>query len=550
MSNHPFFDKVKLPKLKRNLFDKSHENKFSCNMGYLVPIYIEDVVPGDKYRIQPEIMCRLAPTIAPIMHRVDIYTHTFFVPKRLVWNEFQEYISGGKNGTLQPIKPYFTYAQLKNSGRAATALNGTLLDYLGYPTFSDTGSLNSEVKIDALPLRAYMQIYNDFYRDQNLVAEIPFSKGSGQLQTSDLYTLLELKKRCWHKDYFTSALPFAQRGPEVSLPMGGTAPVVYTGADALNPPVLVNYGNSNESGIVSTGSPNTSQQLRTLNNSDTGAYAYDPKGSLKVDLSNATAVTINALRRASALQKFLERSALGGSRLIESNFVHFGVMGKDYRYQRAEYLGGSCQNMIISEVLQNSISSEQAEKGLGLTGSMSGHGLSANVNKPITKYFDEQGYIITILSVLPRASYQQGLNRMFTRFDRLDEYFPEFAHLGEQEVKKSEVYFDVSATDDSAYNDSTFGYQSRFADMKYQSDEVHGDFKESLDFWHMGRRFNGSGSSFESNTKPLLNSTFLECNPTKRVFNVTLTNYHCLWFDCFIKVKALRPMPIFGTPSF
>ncbi len=561
MAVAPFFQSVELPKVNRNLFDKTFENKLSGNMGFEIPILCEECVPGDKYRIRPEIFCRMAPMIAPIMHRVDIYTHTFFVPMRLIWSDFENYISGNTSGTVAPVKPYTTVRQLVGNSQNSMCGVGSLWDYIGLPTnFSGVPqaavSTVTDEKINTLPLRAYQLIHNEYYRDKNLYGDSPWQvpTRSGLENSTDTAELLTLRRRCWSKDYFTSALPFAQRGPEVTISLGTTAPVRGNTSYPMN---LVDTSTGNPLSIAYNDAP--LQVSSSLNPSlpsvaivkdgtNTTSVALDPTNALYADLSSASAITINALRRANSIQRFFERSAVGGSRLIESNFAHFGVKGKDASLQRPQYLGGSFQTLTISSVIENSSSASPSVQS-GLLGSMAGNGISSSVNRAVTHYCDEQGYIITILSVLPKASYQDGLPRMFSKFDRLDEYFPEFAHIGEQAIKSKEIYFEYQSSQDT-YNNSDFGYQSRFSDMKYRADEVHGDFKTSMDFWHMGRKFKGNGSSYESTTHPVLNKDFVECHPTHRIFNVTLQNYDKLYFDCLLKIKCLRPMPIFGTPSF
>lgn len=560
MSKTPFFSHVQLPGVKRSLFDKTFENRLSCSMGFLVPIMCEECVPGDKYRIRPEIFARMAPMIAPIMHRVDIYTHSFFVPTRLIWSDFANYISGGTTGSLEPVKPYFDFRNLLIAFSPDLFKPSSLWDYLGLPTFQnlDDSKLVNE-RICSLPFRAYQLVFNEFYRDKNLYGSSPWEipTSSGEEKLSDTFNLLSLRRRAWQKDYFTSSLPFAQRGPEVSIPIGDTAPVTYDGTKGKS---FFRYlgsnttiGLFNEGTNVTMASDGTPQRpTQYLQPSGGVPFEIDNSEHLFADLSNATAITINALRRANAIQKFFERSAVGGSRLIESNFAHFGVKGKDSTLQRPQYLGGSMQTFMISSVLQNSPSSEPSVEQ-GLLGSFAGNGISSSANRAITHYCDEQGYIITLMSIMPKTSYQQGLPRMFSRLTRFDEYFPEFSHLGEQAVKSKELYFNPYS---ESYNNSDFGYQSRFSDMKYRADEVHGDFRDSMSYWHLGRKFvdpNRIGETdveYEGSEPPVLNKDFVECHPTQRIYNVTLEDYDKVYCDCLIKCKALRPMPVFGTPSF
>lgn len=512
------FNSVKMQAPPSSKFDLSHQKKLSCNMGDLVPIMIQEVLPGDKFRVNSEILMRLAPMLAPVMHYIDVWVHSYFVPDRIIWNEFEPWITGGEDGTEAPVFPQMIF----NTDFLNTSLAqpGQLMDFLGFPTFpaSDTGPVTNPQNFSLMPFRAYQMIYNEYYRDQNLQPKIDFSLASGIFPYSDAIPLMSMRKRCWEKDYFTSALPFAQRGPEVSIPIGVNYSDISIFRDASGaPPVGLADITTN-----GTGTPP----------GDIGT-AFDGPGRIE-NIESIAEPTINELRYSFRLQEWLEKAARGGSRYIEQNRSFFNVMSSDARLQRPEYIGGGKAPVVISEVLSTF---QEGDDTGNPQGTMAGHGVSVgNLNK-FSYTAEEHGQIITIMSILPRTNYQQGLPKMWQRFNKLDRYWPPFANLGEQEVKGKELFYDW---DDSA-GESTFGYQSRYAEYKYCPSTVHGSFKTSLSYWHMGRIFE---------TKPLLNSDFVSADPTFRIFAVEDPDIEHLYCNIYHHVSAIRPMPFYGTPSF
>lgn len=517
------FNQIRANKPRKNVFDLSHEMKLSMDMGKLVPFVCQEVVPGDKFRVNTEIMMRLAPMIAPVMHRVNVFTHYFFVPNRLLWNSWEDFITGGKDGTLNPVYPTINLSAAATAGLLEV---GSLADYFGIPPMA---SYTGDTNISALPFRAYQLIYNEYYRDQNLSDPVDFSLESGNiLDAEELTDLMFLRNRCWEKDYFTSALPFAQRGGDVNLPLsGGTADVYVDELDSTHSPVFRNR----TGGTVTGGSPTLAQGTTTtvaLNDSNNQDLAYDPDGTLKVDLDEATSVTINDLRRSARLQEWLERNARGGARYIEQILSHFGVKSSDARLQRPEYLGGGKSPVVISEVLQTSSSDDTTPQA-----NMAGHGIAVGNSHRFARFFEEHGLIIGVLSVLPRTSYQDGIPKYFLKNDKFDFYFPEFAHLGEQEIVNAELY---AQSDDP---DGVFGYTPRYAEYKYVPGAVRGDFRASLNFWHLGREFSST---------PPLNDEFVTADPSKRIFAVQDSGVHSLWLQIYNNIRAIRPMPKFGTP--
>lgn len=551
------FNSIRLKRPKRNVFNLSYENKLTLNMGELVPIMNMPVVPGDKFRVNTEMLVRLAPLVAPMMHRVNVYTHYFFVPNRLVWNEWEDFITKGIDGTDAPVLPFFSLdgSDMSNTARRGLYSDGSLWDYLGLPSVNKVGTvvnpvqspngvnLSNNFKVSCIPFRAYQLIYNEYYRDQNLTDPVDISLASGVMSGDAVTALLTLRRRAWEKDYFTSALPWLQRGPDVTVPVGGAFGDVTVDPAAGNQRFVDKNGNvflpatTEGTGMIQMGesghTPSVVGQLFTGDNQ--GQFAsqsrvwFDPNGTLKVNGDEA-GISIQDLRTSNALQRWFERNARGGSRYIEQILAHFGVRSSDARLQRPQFLGGGKMPIAVSEVLQTSSTDDTSPQA-----NMAGHGISAGVNNGFQHYFEEHGYVIGLMSILPRTGYQQGVPRDFTKFDNMDFYFPEFAHLSEQEIKNQELY----VSDDPVYNEGTFGYTPRYAEYKYKDSEAHGDFRGNLSFWHLNRIFND---------KPNLNTTFVECNPSNRVFATSDTQDDKFWIQIYQDIKALRLMPKYGTP--
>ncbi|AXL14917.1 major capsid protein [Microviridae sp.] len=516
--NKNIFQSILVNKPKLNKFDLSHEKKLSLKMGKLYPMLLQEIIPGDRFRVSSEIMLRLAPMISPVMHRVHVYTHYFFVPNRLVWNEWEDFITGGEEGDAEPAYPKIV---INNTTKSAFT-KGRVPDYMSIPTLDSADTIET-AKISALPFRAYQLIYNEYFRDQNLQDKIPFDLGGGDItDQSDVETLTDLRDRAWEKDYFTSALPWAQRGGEATIPIGQVQP---------------NYKTPSEVKTVI----GTAQANATLASDGTGDLAEEGNLANQLVLDNllpmdVDAVAINDLRKANRLQEWLEKSARGGSRYIEQILSHFGVRSSDARLQRPEYLGGGKQPVVISEVLNTTGIVNETEGG-NVQGDMAGHGISVGRSNRFKKSFEEHGYVIGIMSVLPRTTYQNGIERHFNKFDKFDYFWPEFAHLGEQEIKNKEIYLDYL---DASENETTWGYQQRYAEYKYNQSSVHGDFRDNLAFWHMGRQFD---------ELPELSEDFVKSDPTKRIFAVTADDVDTLYCQIYNKIDALRPMPYFSIPT-
>lgn len=532
MAKNQLFDVVKVKRPNRNVFDLSHEFKFTGDFFNLVPILCQDVVPGDQFRVRSEVFLRTQALLSPMMHRCNVYTHYFFVPNRLIWSDWEKFITGGEDGEDVPLYPTL------NMPLIASALplqgQGSLSDYLGFPPF---GIGNTATRtLDALPFRAYQLIYNEYYRDQNLDDPIDIQKNvSGS--SGQFGPLMTLRKRCWEKDYFTSALPWAQRGPDVRLPIQGDAPVYLNEAkvgSTTSYPKFKDFQGVPAAGSAGFGTGGAGRDGGISDQAGTTQW-MDPNGTLRAALSESDSATINELRRCFRLQEWLEKNARGGSRYVEQILSHFGVRSSDARLQRPEYLGGGKSTLVISEVMQNA----PGDAGQTPLGNLGGKAISVGNTNTFSKFFEEHGYVIAIMSVVPRSGYMNGVDRKYLRRDRFDYFFPEFAHLGEQGIMNEELY----ARDDDyeLENSEIFGYTPRYAEYKYCPDRVSGQFRSTLDYWHMCRKFSGM---------PSLSSEFVHGSPANvdRVFAVRDTD--SLLVDVYHDIKAVRPMPKFGTPTF
>lgn len=507
------FNSVKLTKPKRNVFDLTHDVKLSLDMGYLVPTLCLEAVPGDKFNLSCESLLRFAPLVSPVMHRMDVTMHYFYVPCRLLWDNWENFITQTKVGGAVPGFPYVEVG-------SANWTTGSLMDYLGVP--SNEGRVTPEV-ISAMPFAAYQLIYNEYYRDQNLVSEKNFKLTDGfNGLNGDLFPI---RRRAWEHDYFTAALPFAQKGDAVEIPLGTVQ--LDPNAEGVSDPLWVksdDYGTVGDPGATALSAGINPGQLL---DSGSEAVTYDPDGSLIVEPT-----TINDLRRAFRLQEWLEKNARGGTRYIENILSHFGITSSDKRLQRPEYITGTKSPVQISEILNTTGTATLPQ------GNMAGHGVSVTTGK-YGKYFcEEHGYVIGIMSVMPKTAYQQGMPKHFLKTtDAFQYYWPSFANIGEQEVLNKEIF----AYQPGGAGENTFGYVPRYAEYKYMPSRVAGDFRDTLDFWHLGRIFSAA---------PSLNETFVQCEPDTRIFAVETSGEQRLYAHVLHKIKAVRPMPKFGTPQF
>lgn len=546
MSN--IFNSVLVKKPKTSKHNLSFENKFTAKFGELTPFLVQEVLPGDKFKVGEQHLVRFAPLIHPIMQNVNVFMHYFFVPNRLIYDDWENFIAGkqDENGN-DYVPPYF---DTKSISRDADhyLCNGALADYMGFPTLGyDSPEMQTfmtsgtSIKFSALPFRAYQLVYNEYFRDQNVIAEVEFDKTGGEVLPKDYQSLFTIRRRAWHKDYFTSALASPDNGVDIVLPIEGDVNMEYKKGGYT-------WLRDSQGNLIS--SSQVGENLTVGADKDVNiagqSVNVDNHANLVGKLSNNVSLpSVQNLRRAFKMQQFVERQARTGSRYIEMLLAFFGVKSSDARLQRPEYLAGIKTPVIFSEVQQTSQTNKEVGKESAL-GSLAGNGTSLNSGFSFSRRFEEHGFIIGVMSVMPKASYQQGLNRKLTRLnDRFDYYWPDFQHIGEQEIKNKEIYCDYKKVGDVSaedYNEGTFGYAPRYAEYKYNPSEVHGEFRSTLDSWHMGRIFSN---------RPNLNRSFLEYDNANanRVLAVGQDIAAPLYVQIYNNIVAQRPMSKYGNPK-
>lgn len=503
------FARIANPNIQRSTFNRDSGYKSTIDAGKLIPVYLDEALPGDTFDVKATVFGRMNTALVPIMDNIQGDLHFFSVPNRLVWDNWQKFMG-------EQIDPGdsidYLIPTLDTTG--VSFAEDSIFDYMGLPT-----KVTDLADISALYNRSINLIYNEWYRDQNLQDSVTVNRDDGPDALTD-YTILDRNKR---KDYFTSALPFAQKGDPVSIPLGTTAPIFsdstaplpnFTVADAVG---STDYWRLNSSGTYVYGSNKVTTDTELL----------------KADLTNATAATINALREAFQIQKFFETDARGGTRYIEIIKAHFGVKSPDARLQRPEYLGGATTYINMNPVPQNSNDGTN-----GNVGDLSGVGTFSMDSRGFVKSFTEHEIIVGLFSIRADLNYQQGVHKKFTRQTRFDFFWNEFAHLGEQPIENREIYAQGTSADTE-----TFGYAERFAEYRFKNSVITSAFRSnhsaSLDIWHLAQDFA---------SLPSLNSDFITENPPiDRV--VATPNEPQFKIDIYFAERTTRPIPVYGTPS-
>ena len=582
------FQSIPLRPPRRNFFNLSHERKQTTDIMRLAPIMCEKTIGGDRFSVTSDILVRMMATVAPIMHNINIYTHFFFVPRRLLWNDWQNYIGGGRDGQYNVPRPtlqlgaliYYFHKKLNWSPKDISLCFGIggNLDYFGFPVHKWTGAdglvdfsvfdennsnYNQNVSQFPIPLEPFIagfKVYCDYYRDETLspykewqdYVDLGFTSPAYWNDISSkradlwpvnqdfklfLYCLFRVQNRAWAKDIFTSALPWQQRGPVVSVPIQNadiTLPEIPVRSDISGRPWFQSVGGAVEGAVMSTVGSVTVGGKEVV---------YNPAGSLVVPSQTFNVqsgeLLLQELRYTMKVQEFFEKDARGGYRYSEVLLSHFGVRPQDSRLQRAEYLGGGRSPLVISQVA-NTSSGDAGNPQANLAGL----GFSRQKTHQFNYYVPEHGWIIGYMSIMPKANYMDGVPRQYYGLSRFDEYWPSFAHLGEQPIQNMELSILAGYTDIND-NVSPFGYTPRYAEYKTRQDSVHGAFRTTLKYWHLAREFD---------SVPTLSEEFIDTPPNAdRIFatstDIPANTDHFLC-QIYNRIKAIRPMPKWGVPKF
>lgn len=548
--NQSHFAMIPQANIRRSVFDRSHVYKTTFNEGQLIPYFVDEVIPGDTFTLNPVEFCRLATPVVPFMDNIYIESFFFFVPSRLVYDKWVNLCGEQEN-------PEDSTDYLVPTVSLTGDMTNKLPDYMGIACAS--GTFNN-ISVNCLPFRSYWLIWNEWFRDENLQKSVKVSKGEsntvlepmGQSTANPNYGLpsgvsnwYDPAPRGKRYDYFTGALPWPQKGPAVDLPLGQTATI--DGVSALgtsvqhfggmtNVPFSAVSSNSGSSGVTHypIGRSGSSGGVSVVDvTADTIVKMPSSSNPWSVNLTSATAITINSLRQAFMLQRYYEIDARGGTRYTEKLQAHFGVTNPDARLQRPEFLGSHSSMMNINPVTQTSSTDSTTPQG-----NLAAYGLNAQRYHAFTKSFSEFGYVIGLINVRADLTYQQGVNKMWLRSDVLDFYWPSFAHLGEQAIQNIEIYCQGNEDDKKV-----FGYQERYAEYRYKPSLITGQFrstyKEPLDIWHLSQKFA---------TLPTLSDEFIQDHPPiSRV--VAVPSYPHFLLDVKFNLKCIRPMPMYGIPG-
>ena len=507
MSPQTMFNQVAKPKIQRSTFDRSHGHKTTFDAGKLIPIYIDEALPGDTFNMKAHLFGRLATPLKPVMDNIMMDLHFFSVPNRILWSNFKKFM-----GEQVDPADSIDYLEPTMTAPGAGYGEGTMFDHLGIPTKV------ANIEHRSIFLRAIHKIYNDFYRDENLQDSVHEDLGDGPDTYTNYQSLLPRGKR---KDYFTSALPWPQKGAAVTIPIGTAADIRH---------------NTATTGDISVYSDvNTAWHKMNAGSTfvEASATAGVEGNKLYADLSNASAQTINTLREAFQIQKMLERDARGGTRYTEMVYNHFGVVSPDARLQRPEYLGGGTSYINMTPIANTSGTATENQGDLAAMATINSTG------NGFIKSFTEHEIVVGFVSVRADLTYQQGLNKMWSRSTRYDHFFPSFAHLGEQPILNQEIYMQGAAADTDV-----FGYAERYSEYRYKPSQITGLFRSnavaSLDVWHLSQDFSAL---------PSLNASFIEeTPPIDRV--VAVPSEPDVILDAYFDLKCTRPMPVRSIPGF
>lgn len=555
MSRNELFTTQVITNVKRSTFDLSHDNLLTFQLGRLIPGLVQECLPGETWRIGAETLVRFQPLVAPVYQRFRVFRNYFFVPSRILWKEWEDFI------IKQDVDDTIPHPSIELVANRDYSLydEGSLFDYIGGVPCRNTGGLDyspsylqsDDNDINALPFAAYQKIYYEYFRDQNQIdgEETPddgfkwFRPGeyipSGKLENvipmaQQFQNLLKMRTRAWKKDYFTSALPWAQRGEQVNIPLAFDDAIVQSGDLYADGAIKIYKGDNTEFTTNQGLGVNSNSKMYT----DIAGVRFNEDSNIIAKTSELQMLegSINDLRVAFQVQKWLELNAVGGTRYTEFLQKHFASSPRDERLQRPEYIGGDSQSVVISEVLQTTPGVEGETEGV--LGDFAGHAISAKNSKMLTYNTKEHGWMIGLISVLPDALYFQGVQKFLWKKKPFDYAFPTFANLGEQEILNKELLYNGEAD----YVNDTFGYTPRYAEYKFINNRVCGQFRSSLNFWHYGRiLYYGSGPGAVR-----LNKQFLEYSNDGRIFAVTDTD-HVLAHVAY-RLYVTRPLPKYGTP--